>query len=315
MLIRASERGPESQAAHPWNPLADVRGWTLSRSTGLERIAVNLVWIPAGKESFAYHRHFREEEWVYVLAGHGVALVEGVEHSIGPGDFLGFRPGVAHLLRNAGPAELHLLAGGEVFDDVEVADFPLLQRRMVRAGSNFAGYEWSSEVPFVPGSAPAVAVDKPSLIRATERAKPFVFKHPNNPNSHVELTSLSRACGLKRVAVGLAALPQGRESFAWHTHHHDEEWLFVLRGHGVAELGDTAVPIGPGDFLGFVPKGPGHNTRAVSEDFLCLQGGDAWSRNSVEIVDMPRLGLRRTMLGTRDAVTFKLDDALERQAK
>jgi uncharacterized cupin superfamily protein len=46
--------------------------------------------MPPGKESFVYHSHHREEEWIYVLSGRGVAEIDGEEFEVGAGDFMGF---------------------------------------------------------------------------------------------------------------------------------------------------------------------------------------------------------------------------------
>jgi uncharacterized cupin superfamily protein len=320
VLVRAGERGPEFSAGHPYNPKAEVSGWPLSRIAGLRRIAVNHVWLPPGKESAVYHRHRREEEWLYVLEGRGLAEVEDAEHEIGPGDFLGFPPGVAHQVRNASAGRLVLLVGGEVIPDVEVADFPRLGRRLVRVGARLAVYPLDAEIPFVPpgaelpeayfgiasrGEAPRV------LVREAERGEARLYRHPENPGAEVHLTALSRPAGLSRVAVVHTRVPAGRDSFVHHVHHHDEEWMFVLSGHGVAGIGDVEHPIGPGDFLGF-PPGVAHGARsAEGEELVYVQGGDAWSRSSIEIVDFPRLGLRKTFLGTRSAATFPLAAARE----
>jgi len=95
---------------------------------------LNLIRIPAGKESFAYHSHQHEEEWIYVLSGKALALIDDVEYEIGAGDFIGFpTPSVAHHLRNPGPDELVYLVGGENRDN-EIADFPKLGKRIVRRG-------------------------------------------------------------------------------------------------------------------------------------------------------------------------------------
>ena len=52
--------------------------------------------LPPGKDSFAYHAHLIEEEWVYIISGTGVAEIDGEETTVGPGDFMGFAtPGVA----------------------------------------------------------------------------------------------------------------------------------------------------------------------------------------------------------------------------
>jgi uncharacterized cupin superfamily protein len=245
-----------------------------------------------------------------VLEGTGVALVDEVEHRVGPGDFLGFAPGVAHLLRNDGDKPLTYLCGGEVLTDVEVADFPRLQRRVVRAGASFSAYALGSEVPFLPPEPAQKPASTPRvLVLAAERATPLQFRHPDNANAEVFLTALSRPTGLKRVAVVHSRVPAGRDAFAYHQHLHDEEWMYVVSGRGVVEVGDTAHEVGPGDFLGFPAGGPAHNSRALEGELVCVQGGDAWSRSTIEIVDFPRLGLRRTMVGTRNQLTFPLASA------
>jgi uncharacterized cupin superfamily protein len=90
--------------------------------------------VPAGKESFVYHSHYREEEWVYILSGHGVAEIDRQEYGVGAGDFMGFPPPqTAHHLRNTGEEELVYLMGGEALDS-DTANFPKLGKRMVRRG-------------------------------------------------------------------------------------------------------------------------------------------------------------------------------------
>jgi uncharacterized cupin superfamily protein len=322
VLVRATERGAPDSGSHPYNPRSEVHGWLLSRPAGLRRIAVNRLWVPAGKESSELHRHHREEEWVFVLEGRGVAEVDDAEHEIGPGDFLGFPPGVAHNLRAAPDARLDLLVGGEVITDVEVADFPRQRRRLARFGARFAVYPLEAEVPLFPGSAAvppellgaAPAASPRVLVRAAERGPEQVRHRPESPATEVRLTDLSRPAGLTRVAVGVTRVPAGRASWPKHLHHHDEEWLFVLSGQGIAEVGDEAHGIGPGDFLGFPAGGPAHQvTAGASDDLVFLHGGDAWSSRGVEIVDYPALGRRKTFTGAGNALTFSLDDALERR--
>jgi len=111
-------------------------------------------------------------------------------------------------------------------------------------------------------------------------------------------------------------VPAGRQSFVKHVHRHDEGWMYVLSGRGVAEIGDREEPIGPGDFLGFPTGEPAHNVRASADgELVYLLGGDAWSASTIEIVDFPELGLRKTFVGTRSAMTFPLDAAVDGKAK
>ncbi|HYG68069.1 MAG TPA: cupin domain-containing protein [Anaeromyxobacteraceae bacterium] len=321
VLVRAGERGPEYAGGHPYNPRAEIHGWMISRMAGLGRIAVNLAWLAPGKEAAIFHVHHREEEWVYFLEGRGVVELDDAEHEVGPGDFVAFPPGVAHTVRNVSADErLVLLEGGEIVSDVEVADFPRLGRRMVRCGTRVAVYPLSAEIEFVPGQQelPREMVGlgperaRPRLlVRAGDRGEPRTYRHPVNPRSEVRLTWLSRPA-LKRISAGIAGVPAGRDSFAKHVHRHDEEWMYVLSGRGVAVLGDREEPIAPGDFLGFPAGEPAHVVRASAEgELVYLQGGDAWSRSTIEIVDFPDAGLRKTFVGTRSAMTFRVDSAVQ----
>jgi uncharacterized cupin superfamily protein len=135
-LSRAADRAqiPEQAQQHPLNPNSEIHGHSLSELVGLRRTGVYLLRIPPGKESFVYHSHQFEEEWMYVLSGRGIAEVGEEQHEVGPGDFLGFpTPSVGHHLRNPFSEDLVYLSGGER-REMEVADFPRLGRRLIRVG-------------------------------------------------------------------------------------------------------------------------------------------------------------------------------------
>jgi uncharacterized cupin superfamily protein len=150
-IVRAADIAAHAQEfSHPWNPQSLMRGTQLARSVGLRRTGVNFMRVPAGRESYVYHSHRYEEEWMYILSGSGLALVDGGEFSIGPGDFIGFpTPSVAHLLRNTGAEDLVYLAGGE-HREFEVADFPKLGKRMVRMGEQVDIYDVDDAKTFGP---------------------------------------------------------------------------------------------------------------------------------------------------------------------
>jgi uncharacterized cupin superfamily protein len=141
-IVRAADAAAHAQEfSHPWNPNSLVRGTQLARSVGLKRTGVNIITVPEGKESFVYHSHRFEEEWIYVLSGNGIALIDGGEYAVGPGDFMGFpTPSVAHNMRNPGPGDLVYLSGGEN-REFEVAEYPTLNRRAVRMGQQIDIYE------------------------------------------------------------------------------------------------------------------------------------------------------------------------------
>jgi uncharacterized cupin superfamily protein len=141
-IVRAADIAAHAQEfSHPWNPRSQMHGTQLARSVGLKRTGVNFIRVPAGKESFVYHSHRFEEEWIYLLSGSAVALIDGVEYGVTAGDFIGFpAPSVAHLLRNPGPEDLVYLVGGENREH-EVSEFPEQGKRMVRHGQQVDVYD------------------------------------------------------------------------------------------------------------------------------------------------------------------------------
>jgi uncharacterized cupin superfamily protein len=150
-LIRATDAAAKSgRHSHPWNPKSEMHGVQLARLAGLKRTGVSLARIPPGKESFVYHSHEREEEWLYILSGTGTAEIDGGEYEVGPGDFMGFpTPSVAHHLRNTGSEDLVYLMGGET-RETDIATFPRLGKKMVRTGDEVEIYDLADARPFGP---------------------------------------------------------------------------------------------------------------------------------------------------------------------
>jgi uncharacterized cupin superfamily protein len=150
-IVRAADIAAHAQQfSHPWNPNSDMRGTQLARSVGLKRTGVNFIQVPPGRESYVYHSHRHEEEWIYVLSGRAIALIDDVEYEVAAGDFIGFpAPSVPHLLRNPGPGDLVYLSGGEN-REFDVAEFPGLGKRMVRQGSHVDIYDAADAKPFGP---------------------------------------------------------------------------------------------------------------------------------------------------------------------
>ena len=150
-LLRAADSAAKmARHCHPWNPKSEMTGVQLGRLAGLKRTGISLARIAPGKESFVYHSHEREEEWLYILSGAGTAEIDGADYEIGPGDFMGFpTPSVAHHLRNTGGVELVYLMGGEN-RDFEIATFPKLGKRMIRTGDKVEIFDLDDAKPFGP---------------------------------------------------------------------------------------------------------------------------------------------------------------------
>jgi uncharacterized cupin superfamily protein len=134
------------------------------------------------------------------------------------------------------------------------------------------------------------------LSAADLAAAPEVHvRHPLNPNSDVYLRSLGRPVGLKRLSLSLARVPPGKESFIYHTHMRDEEFLYILSGRGRAEIGDAVIEVGPGDFMGFTAPSPAHHLlNPYDQDLVYLMGGE---QSGFDIGVFPRAGKRVLFAG------------------
>jgi uncharacterized cupin superfamily protein len=133
---------------HPWNPRSEMRGAFLGRPAGLKRTGVNLITVPPGKESFTYHAHLHEEEWLYILSGRAVIDDGDAQHEVVAGDFVAFpTPSQAHQLRNPYDEPVVYLTGGEASEQ-DVADFPRLGKRLVRIGERCVVYDLESGTQF-----------------------------------------------------------------------------------------------------------------------------------------------------------------------
>lgn len=121
---------------------------------------------------------------------------------------------------------------------------------------------------------------------------PLRRRHQFNDNAVRLSRSLSDAAGMARIGVHLVCLQPGRESTQFHYHDADEEFLYILQGRGIAEIGDDEFEVGPGDFMGFTaPSAPHALRNPFDEELLYLMGGE---RNVTDVVHYPRI--RRSMI-------------------
>jgi uncharacterized cupin superfamily protein len=149
-----------------------------------------------------------------------------------------------------------------------------------------------------------LAVDQPmpSLLTAHAIAQLPEGKRVHQFNSNaIRLTrTLSDATGMQRIGVHLVRLVPGSESTQFHNHDVDEEFLYVLSGRGIAEIGEHTYEVGPGDFMGFPEQSPAHTLRnPFDEDLVYLMGGE---RNAHDIVNYPRI--RRSMIKSAGKKTW-----------
>jgi uncharacterized cupin superfamily protein len=142
--------------------------------------------------------------------------------------------------------------------------------------------------------------ETPYLIRKKELAEvpEIPFHHPLNPNSEIHMRSLGDLAGLQRLGLHLGRVPPGKESFVYHFHHCEEEFVYVISGRGLAEIGDATYEVGPGDVMVFPARVVHHLTNPFAEDLVYLMGGE---RRDVEIGEFPRHGKRAVFERGHDA--------------
>ncbi|MBI3992805.1 MAG: cupin domain-containing protein [Candidatus Lambdaproteobacteria bacterium] len=128
----------------------------------------------------------------------------------------------------------------------------------------------------------------PHLLRAEAIARmpEQVQRHPLNDRAVRHTRSLSDALGLQRLGLHLVRVEPGDETTEYHFHHLDEEFLYILSGRGIAEIGEAQHEVGPGDCMGFTAPSLPHVMRnPFDEPLVYFMGGQ---RSAFDITDYPR---------------------------
>lgn len=126
-------------------------------------------------------------------------------------------------------------------------------------------------------------------------------EHAFNPKAVRNGKSLGDLVGMSQMGIHLVRIEPGRETTEFHTHFCDEEFVYILAGRGLAEIGDERVEVGPGDFMGFTARSLPHAmSNPFEQDLVYLMGG---TRKPYDITDYPRAGKRSYKFdGDRDNV-------------
>ncbi len=99
----------------PFQPVCAGRHKTaLGNAVGLTQFGVNLTRLEPGAASALRHWHEAEDEFVYILEGQCALIEDGGETILGPGDYAGFKAGVAnghHLVNKSNGDVLYLEIG------------------------------------------------------------------------------------------------------------------------------------------------------------------------------------------------------------
>lgn len=137
LSAREIERLEGTEKVHFLNPNAVRVDKSLGDATGLRNIGVHLVTIQPGFRSAEQHTHLYEDEGIYVLSGHGTAVLGNETVRLSPGDFIGCPArGAPHEVINDGVEPLVCLVMGQRLDG-DVVDFPRVGKRLYRHGGEW----------------------------------------------------------------------------------------------------------------------------------------------------------------------------------
>lgn len=247
-------------------------------ATGLSRMGVHMRSVAPGFAGTNRHFHTVEEEWLFVLKGEGTIRIGPLALPIRAGHFAGFPPGPCpHHVVNDGDAEIVFLEGGETRPDEDGCWYP--DARIMSEGRKRVE-PYREPPPEVGDVTQLVHIDELPIVE---------FQHDVDAGARRRMRALHRPTGLKRQAVYWAEVAAGDRSTAFHTHDRTDEWVYILSGTAVLDLGDEQIQVGPDVFIGHPAQGPEHVMQATT-DLRYLMGGMI---DAADIVTYPRHGTRR----------------------
>jgi uncharacterized cupin superfamily protein len=102
---------------------------SVGEKLGATRIGIHHVRVPPGRRTSYPHAESAEEEFVFVIEGRPDAWIEGVLHSLSPGDSVAFPAGtgICHTFLNNTAEEVRLLVVGEKPKSENRIRYPLNQ--------------------------------------------------------------------------------------------------------------------------------------------------------------------------------------------
>ena len=209
----------------------------LGAAAGASAVGVSRIDIEPGCRPGPVHQHGSEEEIFFVLAGSGLAWLDGGVHEIGVGDtIVCLASGPEHTLI-AGDDGLSVLA----YSENHAPPFT----RLPRAGMIRHWDMWLEASPDDPLEREAAAgplvlpepTPRPSCIVALEDVEPEIMDHGRFVDSS---RGLGRAAGSVHAGLNHAVMDAGRWSSPPHWHGAEHELFVVLEGGGDLLLFDDS---------------------------------------------------------------------------
>jgi uncharacterized cupin superfamily protein len=117
---------------HLLNPNAVRTDKSLGDLVGLKNLGFHIIEVQPGNESTEYHKHYEEEECVYILAGAARVTIGQEEYRVKAGDFIGYPANdLPHTMLNDGSEVLRCIVVGQRLPS-GVSEYPKKGKRAYR---------------------------------------------------------------------------------------------------------------------------------------------------------------------------------------
>ena len=120
------------EKTHFMNKNASRLNKSLGDMTGITGLGFHIIHVEPGAETSEHHRHYFEDECIYVLEGMATAFIGEESFNIKSGDFIGYRKGgEAHSIKNTGREIFKCIVVGERLAH-DVGDYTRKKKRIYR---------------------------------------------------------------------------------------------------------------------------------------------------------------------------------------
>jgi len=267
----------------------------LGTPAGTVGVGVTRWEVDPGKWSTPVHAELIEEEIFYVLAGSGLAWMDGETYEIGPGDCMVYNAAEESHTHKAGPDGLDMLAFG-----MRAYNTGTL---LPRAGTVRMDPAWVDASPDMrhPWEREAAAGEPPVGEVSPRPAHIVHFSAATRLDVKASIDrDLGRSAGSERTGLCHVEVAAGKQGAPHHCHSAEEEIFVILEGGGTLRLGEEQAPIRAGHVLGRPPgTGVAHSFRAGDEGLTYLAYGTREPNDIAYYPDSDKVNFRGIKLITR----------------